>query len=84
MIMDALVIWGYKVMVHRFKKVQETTMEVEHVAHEIKKKETKAYKLVEVQHRKNEQKKVHMDQKGSHTKPRNPIMQPDKNTKSRK
>jgi hypothetical protein len=66
------------------KRVADKSLQTEHrVQHEVGKKENRAIKAAAIQQRKIEHKKQHIDQKISHSAPRNPIMQPDKNTKSR-
>ena len=80
--MDGLVVWGLTILEKRLKEEKAAMLETENVQHESDKKEVRALKTANMQQRKAEQKKQHIDQKVSHSAPKNPIMQPDKNKKA--
>ena len=80
--MDGLVVWGLTILEKRLKEEKAAMLETENVQHESDKKEVRALKTANMQQRKAEQKKQHIDQKASHSAPNNPIMQPDRNKKA--
>ena len=86
MVVDLLVIYGLYILEKRLKEQKSARMETERLHNEVDKQENRAIKAANIQQRKTEQKKQHTDQKNSHNSHpvrRNPIMQPDKNTKLR-
>jgi hypothetical protein len=82
MLIDGLVVWGLTILEKRLKEQKAAKLEAERVHNESGKKESRALKAANVQQRKAEQKKQHIDQKSSHSAPRSPIQQPDKSKKT--